>query len=152
MAEPIIEQIADVIRERLLSADLVASVVRPKRINDDAAGDFKLTVTQGSRSINSELSCQGNPPGTAFNQVFNVYGELRPSEDDDTAIDTYRNRFDSAIRAAITGHTNWHTYGGLAINSEVGAAKNISIESGAGVLVELLVQYRHDENDDTAQR
>ncbi len=152
MAEPIIELIAEVIKDRLLTVDLATAVTRPKRINDESAGDYKITLTQGARNINRELSCQGNPPAAAFDQVFLIAGELRPSEESEDSIDTLRNNFASEIRARLTETSNWHTMGGYAIDSEIGAPRPYISDSAAAVHIDLLVKYRHDENDDTAQR
>jgi hypothetical protein len=156
MAEPIIERIAEVIAERLQITEDATAVTRPMRINSEPAGDFKLTLTQGQRTANRDLGYQSNPPVVAFDQIFVIAGELRPSEDDTTSIDTHRNRFESQIRTAITSVTNWHRYadsdGDLAINSEIGVARAFSSDSAAGIKIDLLVQYRHPENDDTTPR
>ena len=146
---PIIDQIAEVIRQRLELTSNVESVVRPLRINIDSAGDLKITLTQGSRTGNPQLGYPGNPPVVAFNQIFLIHAELRPSEEDDTPIDTLRNEMVSAIRTALTAEPDWYRWGDLAINSEIGAARKVATDSGAGVVVELLVQYRHAETNDT---
>ena len=156
MAEPIIERIATVIKDRLFATEDATAVTRPRRINDESAGDYKLTLTQGARTPNRELSYTSNPPVVAFDQIFVIAGELRPSEDDTTSIDTYRNRFESQIRTALTAETEWYRYadssGNLAINSEIGVARAYSSDSAAGIKIDLLVQYRHPENDDTVAR
>ena len=152
MSTPIIELIAEVIKGRLETVELVDTVTRPRRINSESAGDRKITLTQASRTINRELSCQGNPTGVAFDQVFVIAGELRPSEESEDSIDTLRNLFESQIRVALTEPSNWHTMDGYAIDSEIGASRKYISDSGAAVLIDLLVRYRHSELDDTVQR
>lgn len=147
--EPIIDQIAAAIKTRLEITEGIESVVRPRWFNDDPIGDLKVTLTQGSRTINPQLGFHGNPPVVAFNQIFSIHVELRPSEEDETPIDSLRNQIVSKLRTAITSETDWYTWGGLAVNSEIGAARKIATDSGAGVMLDLLVQYRHLENDDT---
>jgi len=150
--DPVIDRIAEEIKTRLESVDFVTSVVRPKRINDDPAGDRKLTLTQGSRRYNQALSYPSQIPVVAWDQVFVISGELRPSETDDTPIDTLRNRFDSEIRAALTGVADWHTFGGNAVNADIGAPRIVNRNENTAIAVDLLIQYRHPENDATEQR
>lgn len=152
MAEPVIELIADVIKTRLEDVELVDTVTRPKRINDDPSGDRKITLTQTTRTQNRGLSCQGNPPAVAWDQIFLIAGELRPDEASEDSIDRFRNLFESQIRTALTSVPNWHTFGGHAIDSEIGSARPYISDSAAAVHIDLLVKYRHDEDDDTVRR
>jgi hypothetical protein len=149
---PVIELISEVIKYRLESVELVDSVTRPKQINSEPCGDKKITLTQGSRTLNRELSCPGNPPAVAIDQVFVIAGELRPSEESEDSIDTFRNLFESQIRKALTTPPNWHSMDGYAIDSEIGAARKYQSDSGSAVMIDLLVRYRHSELDDTVQR
>lgn len=145
--QPVIEQIAELIALRLGLVIGADTVTRPLRINVEPAGDCKITLTQGAKTKNERLSCPGNPPIVAWNQIFIIAVELRPSELDSTAIDTLRNQFEAEIRRALTMDGDWYRFNGLAINAEIGAARSYSSEASAGVKVDLLVQYRHPEND-----
>jgi hypothetical protein len=149
MTEPIIELIAEEIRQRLESVDLVDSVVRPRRINTEPCGDRKITLTQGARTRNLALGYPSVRPVVAFNQVFVIAGELRPSETEDVSIDTLRNRFDSEIRKALSKDVDWYTFGGYAINSDIGVPRFVRSAESVSIQVDLLVQYRHPENADT---
>ncbi len=145
--EPVIELIAEKIRERLeLTADSQSSI-RPLRINDDAAGDYKITLTQGGQNENVDLSCQGNPPALAFDQVFIISGELRPSEESQISIDTYRNRFAADITLALTSESNWHNWGGLAIDTRLGTVAFRQTAEASWLEMRILVRYRVNEND-----
>lgn len=150
MMEPVIERISDAIRSRLELFDFVDTVIRPMRIETEPVGDRKLTLTQISEVRNEGLSCPGNPPLVAFDTVFRIAGELRPSETEDTPIDTLKNRFAAEIRAALTTGDEWWQFGGNAINADIGSAMLERNDENASVFLELLVQYRHPENDATA--
>jgi len=145
--EPIIEQIAEKVRDRLALTLDADSAVRPLRINDDAAGDYKITLTQGESSINAEVSCQGNPPGIAYNQVFVITGELRPSETSDVSIDTFRNRFTADITIALTDADGWHTWDGLAKDTQIGPVAFRQSAESSWLEIRMLVIYRVDENN-----
>lgn len=147
MIEPVIERISDAIRSRLELFDFVDTVIRPKRIETEPVGDRKLTLTQGESTMNGELSCPGNPPAVAYDQIFIIAGEVRPSETDETPIDTIRNRFDGEIRKAIANSSDWYSFDGLAINSQLGAPTVLRDAENISVSVELLVQYRVSETD-----
>ena len=145
--ETVLERIADALNDRLETVDFINSVIRPKRIETAAIDDRTITLTQGESTINDGLSCPGNPPAVAYDQVFIIAGELRPSETEDTPIDTIRNRFDGEIRKAIANSLTWYSFGGLAINSQLGAPAVLRDAENVSVSVELLVQYRVSETD-----
>lgn len=150
--ESIIEQIAEVIRVRLAASLELNGVVRPQWINQDPAGDLKITLTQGSREPNEQLSVPGNPPASAYDQTFLINVELRPSETDERAINTHQNEAIRLIRYAIADGVDWHTMDGLAIDSLIGGAEIMRDDSSASISIPLMVRYRHSEYDETVLR
>jgi hypothetical protein len=141
----ILEQIAAEIRDRV--AIEFESVVRPKRINGDIHGDAKVTVVQGSRTKNEELSCAGNPPAMAYDQVFLILIESRLPEGSSTSADTDRNFLHDEFIKVMTDEPNWETWDGLAIDSDITAVEHEQDEQSSWVRIELLVKYRVAEND-----
>lgn len=148
MAEPVIELIAEEIKTRLETIDCV-TVTRPKRINDEPTGDRVITLTQGARSMNSAIGYVSNPPVIGFDQIFVITAEVRPSELDETPIETIQDRFEAEIRSAICGVADWHTFGSRAVNSDIGAVRVVRDMENVSLQMDLLVQYRHPENDST---
>lgn len=145
--EPVIEQIAEKIKARLGLVIGVDTVTRPLRLNDDPAGDYKITVTQGQQTENIALSCPGNPPAICYDQIFLINGELRPSEEDETPIDTYRNRFSADITKAITSETDWHNWDQLAVDTMLGPVAFRQSAESSWLEMQLMVRYRVSEND-----
>ena len=147
--ESVVERIAEEIRDRLIASGIAVSVTRPKLIDGEPVGNHKITVTQTDRTYNEELSCPGNPPAIAFDQTFLIAGELRPSEDAADSIDTLINAYESEIRRAITSVPDWHKFNGLAIDAQLNDTQKYTSDTAEAVHVNLLVRYRHNENDDT---
>lgn len=154
MATPISEQIALKVKQRLQLIDegsgyetsVEGTVVRAPRIWEGNLKDYQIIVSQGPLSYNEELSHPGNPPAAAWDLPFVIVGELRPSEDDTTALDTLANEFSSDIfRSICTPQASWHNWDGLAINTQFGSVEIINADEMAAVRVEITVTYRVDE-------
>lgn len=161
MATPVHEQIILKVKQRLQTIDedagfetsVSGTVVRPMRIWTGHLQDYQIIVTQGTLARNEDLSHPGNPPAVAWDLPLTIYGELRPSEDNTTAIDTLINEFASdAIRAICTPVNAWHNWDGLAINTIVETVENFNAEETAGFKMELSVSFRTDENNPYTMR
>lgn len=152
MTLPLVEKIAEVIRQRLDVNDWLNGAHRPEWINKDSAGDLKVTVTQGDQTPNEQLTCPGNPPALTIDQIFLINVETRPSEDEVIPIDTIRNEVAGLVRKSVCNSSHWYSMGGLAIDSILGPATATRTDSGAGIELQLMVRYRHSELDGSEQR
>lgn len=134
------------------SIDL-ADVVRPKRIDEGAYEDHTLFINEPSITPNSEMSCPGNPPATAWNMAIELNGLLRQSENDTNPRNTARHNFVSEIILAITNEATtpdaWHTWEGLAINTTWGEITDSVDGDGtdSGFVFSINIVFRTDEND-----
>ena len=153
---PIVEQIAQKVRQRLGVTEGVSNVVRPTRLGGFRPEDMQLHFVQGEKTKNVTLTCPGNPPAIAWNQPFMVRGELLASKEDRRPIDQLRNSFEADIQKALTTGTvgDWCQWDGLALYSEISNATPYtdSETTITGFEVTLLVIYRTLENDPYTQR
>lgn len=147
MAEPIVEQIMAAVKARMDSA--FSEAYRSTRIATWQPKDLVVHVHQGTLTPNAELSCPGNPPAQAYDLEAIVAGITKPSDREQTAIDTFKNRMGADIIAAATDAALWHQWGSLAINTTIGPVEEYVEESGgfAGVMVKFLITFRVDENN-----
>jgi hypothetical protein len=147
MTEPVVEQIMANVRTRMAAA--FDNAYRSTRVATWQPKDLVVHVHQGSLTQNVELSCPGNPPATAYDLEAIVAGIVKPSDAETTPIDTFRNRMGADIVKAATDATNWHQWGGLAINTTHGPIEDYIDETGgcAGVMVRFTITFRVDEDD-----
>lgn len=158
----VVEQIAQVIKSRLDAmigdsanyAIDVIEVVRPTRFGDFTPIDRQIVLVQGPQEQVAELSHPGNPPATAFRQIFQIRCHLLSSERDTATIDEQLNLFQADIVKAITSAgSTWHTFDNLAIDAQFMSVEYVSADGGIdGVNCPLAVTYRTDETDLTQVR
>jgi len=156
-SRPIIERIAVTLFERLrlLTAGAsdfikVREVIRPTRIEDFRPQHLQIVLKQSDVEDVPELSFPGNPPAKAKRQRFDVHCHLLPSEKDPTPIDEYATVFEAEVIKAVTeGDADyWHTFGGLAIDAQVGPKEPIAADGGVdGFTLPVFVTYRTSEQD-----
>ena len=150
---PVIERIARVIEARLKNTEGIVGVVRPTRTGNFRPKDNQILLKQGDDQRRPELDCPGNPPAIANEMPFSVMLELRPSDKDDTSIDTFKNTFRARAITALTKPEregdDWVTFNRLAVNSRIGNATPYLDDAGevAGIKLTIAVIYRHDENN-----
>jgi hypothetical protein len=161
MALAVAEQIAHKLAQRLQTIDeddgfettVNGTVVRPAKIWTGNLKDYQIIIAQGTALLNAALSRPGNPPASAWDQTFTIFGELRPSEDDSTPFDALCSEFAAdIIRAVTTPVASWYNWDGLAINSTITGIERINGEEVSGVAVELMVTFRTDENNPYQER
>lgn len=145
--EPVVEQIMSAIRTRL--ADAFDNVFRSTRIATWQPKDWTLHVSSEGLTANPGVSYPGNPPAQGWDLAVMVAGIVKPSDAETTSIDTFRNRMGAEIVQSLTDADNWHSWGGLAINTTLGSIEPYVEETGAtsGVMVKFVVTFRTDEND-----
>jgi hypothetical protein len=146
MTEPVVEQIMANVRTRMAAA---FTAFRSTRVATWQPKDLVVHVHQGSLTPNTELSCPGNPPATAYDLEAIVAGIVKPSDAETIAVDTYRNRMGADIVKAATDAELWHQWGGLALNTVHGPIEDYMDETGgfAGVMVRFTITFRVDEDD-----
>jgi len=132
----------------------ICEVIRPLRLGGYTPRHLQIVMTRGDDERLPELDCPGNPPAVCKRQMFDIRGHIMPSEKDTTPNDRYRDAMVDIIEKAIRGdETTWYTMGGSAINTEWGSAIDIDSEgSFAGVMVPVLVTYRHSEGNPSEVR
>lgn len=147
MTEPVVEQIMANVRTRMATA--FDDVYRSTRTGTWQPKDLVLSVHQGTLTANQEVSCPGNPPAQGYDLEAIVAGIVKPSDSSTVAVDTFKNRLGADIIAAATDATNWHQWGGLAINTTIGTVEEYIEETGGlqGVMVRFTITFRTDEND-----
>lgn len=159
MTEPVIERIAEVIKQRLeQSADGLLEVVRVNRKGDNISPKEGMWYMRHDGSTrNDALSHPGHPPAIAFDATFSVSAFIR-DETETSIYETRVNRTVATIAKAITqpevSPSTWYQMDGLAIIASIGDAEPMTSDSGeyAGVTVPILVTYRVSEDDYTEVR
>lgn len=155
MATAISEQIAAKLQTRLQGITVaggyevtVSEVVRGTRFGGWRPQHLQLVINQGTMTRNEELSHPGNPPATAYDLPFEIYGLLMPSESATDKIDTLRNQFSSdVIKAISTPQASWHNWDTLAILSTISDVEDVTQEESSGFKLTLTVTFRVTENN-----
>lgn len=168
MATPIVEQIAQAIVARVKGVTKAAgydvtvrNVLRSTRENLTTGNsiasvdDYSVVFAYGSAERNTALGLPGNPPAIAFNQQFELYLVLRPSDDNTIPLDQLAAIFYAEVMQGLTTDaTYWVKWGGLAIDTEIEGHEPIVTGDGSycGWKVTLTVKYRVSESDPYTQR
>ena len=164
MALPIIEKIAAELVARLDQITTAngyefdrESVTRPRRIDRDfTPRNYSIVVDQSEEQYDEEQSYPGNPPASAYNVTFSIYGFVRESDDATTSPHITENQMAAAIQKAITENSaTWHSFDGNAIAATFGTTERFrdgdalpfTTTEHNGARVELEVLYRVSELD-----
>lgn len=157
MTLPVIETIAAEIEDRIGSVTeangyslTVGRAYRPSRLGEGSNyRDLDVVIVQNKSTRDSVLDCFGNPPAVGYSCRFDIYCIRRQSDKADSAYATLVNELEACVRKALTDATNWHTFGGGAVNADCGDSVPFISPNGefCGSTIPLKVWYRHDEND-----
>lgn len=164
MTAPVIQRIANVIRQRLIDHRVAPTrngdvgLVVVAKPNRPAKPTETLVVQQRPSRPLPRLNCPGNPPANAFNVIFdlNCYVDQRINDES-----KYTEACNAIVRLVVHAITHpedepylWHTFDGLAINAQIGESRDLIDENSVtlGVTVPLTIQYRVAENDHTVVR
>ena len=149
--EPVVERIMQAVRARVES---YKPTYRSTNIATWQPKDQVLHVFQRDIAENPDIDCPGNPPAKGYRLEAVVAVILKPSQHDTTPIDTYKNRAWSFVTQAVCSASMWHTWGGLAVNSQVGTIEDYTGEdgSGSGVMIPISIDFRFSEDDPTEER
>ena len=125
-----------------------ADVVRPTKLATYTPQNGLIILTRGEVSRLTALDCPGNPPAVAIQQTFLLRVHIAPSEHDTTPVDLYEDIVEAEIHNALTNVTDWHTFGGNAINAAIQATVTVTSDGGYdGIAIPLQVIYRTVEGD-----
>jgi len=151
VSEPVAERIMQAVRTRMAA---YTSAYRSSHVATWQPKDLTIHVYQGEIVRNEEMGCPGNPPATAWDMTAIVAGIVKPSTTETTAVDTYKNRFWAEIVKAAPLADLWHTWGGLAYDTQVNDVEDYTSDDGsaAGVKVSMVIRFRTSENDPYAVR
>ena len=156
MSEPILEQIAATVVQRLGEITKAngfqfdaESVVRVNRdATDWTPRHLSILVVQGEEVENPELSHPGNPPGIAYDVGFNIHGFVRHSDRETVTSAITENQMIASIKKSITNSHDWHNFGGLAIDAQWNDKPFESNENDhEGATVGIVITYRISERD-----
>lgn len=151
---PVLERICDILQSRVATlttgikpATPLVEVVRPTRIGDFTPKHMQVVLVLGDSAEAEDLYRPGNPPAIAYNQTVNLYCHIMPSEQDPTSLDEYASTMHADVIESITdAGADWHDFGGLAIDTQLGAVERISSDGSIdGIVIPLVITYRISE-------
>ena len=146
MSEPVVDRILANVRTRMAA---YTSAFRSTKVATWQPKDLVIHVEQGEMTPRPELGFPGNPPAQAYEVAVIISGITKPSDDDTTPIDQLRNRLSAEIIKAATNAARWHTWGELAIDTQLGNIEPHVSEDGGmpAVKVNMAITFRTDEDD-----
>jgi hypothetical protein len=157
MSTAIPEQIATVLVERLetITTDnsYAFSVNDVTRVQRSAKGwtprNLSLAVEMGAENRSPDIDHEGNPAALGYVQEYLIHGFVRQSDRGTTVDNTTENALVAAIKKAVAGTSDWHTFGDVSIDADWGPKRPFISPEGehAGQTLSLLVMYRISETD-----
>lgn len=153
MATPVLELIAEEMVTRIKAGAYrykIAKVVRPNKLQTNKElGHLECMVRQGTPQRNPDLDHDGNPMALGFDVPYVAVVFLRPSDTDDTAIDTLGNyTLADVVKAITTPNATWHNWDGNAVNSTYDLELAVSDDAAqAAAIVTVNVQTRFTIHD-----
>jgi hypothetical protein len=162
VAKPTLELISDELISRLGNITVANgyefTAVSPQLIgrnrNTWDPQPLKIYVEQPGIARNESVSYPGNPPRTAYDMTFDVYGYASQLDRDAPQVgiadpSVTDTQMIAAIQKAIANNdaATWHTFGGNAINAQIAGAETFDGTEYDGGKVTLEVTYRTSEID-----
>jgi hypothetical protein len=126
----------------------ISEVAEPTRFGGYRPRDWQVVVNQGETRPFEAYDIPSNPPAVGQETIFNLRCRCMTSETDPTAKDTYANQFSADVCKAIRTASDWYGFSGKAVDAYFGdSVITQEDDGGSGVLVQLVVRYRHNEGD-----
>lgn len=161
MSEPVLsvpEMIAEEIRLRLLELTIangylfdISEVARPTRRGENwQRKHLGVGIVQGDSERLTDLDHPGNPPAIAYATEFQLMCVCRDSiSTTDPKMISVNQMTAEVIYALTENQSNWHTFGGLSFNAEIGSPSPFDGGDGEidGALLPITVHYRVSENN-----
>jgi hypothetical protein len=140
--------------ESITTANGYDMTARVYRVNRDAANgwspkNYDIVVVEGDEARNTEIDCPGNPPAVGYDFPISIQAYIRQSDRSTVPEQRLAKNFVANIRKAVATPSAWHTFGGNAINSDIGTASFFRSDDGShsGMTMELMVMYRVSETN-----
>jgi hypothetical protein len=152
------EMIAEEIRLRLLELTIangylfnISEVARPTRRGENwQRKHLGVGIVQGDSERLTDLDHAGNPPAIAYATEFQLMCVCRDSNATNNAKMVNVNQMAAEVISSLTeNQSNWHTFGGLSFNAEIGSPSPFDAGEGEvdGVMLPITVHYRVSENN-----
>ena len=145
--------------EQITTANSFAfDVTSVDRVNRDGKNwtprNLGIGVAQSDEVRNEQLDHEGNPAAIGYSLTFNIHAFVRHSDGDTAAEASTENKMVAAIKKAVAGTSDWHNFGGNAVNADWRRTTPFISANGenAGSTVPLIVHYRISETDPTQAR
>ncbi len=153
--QPIVDQIADVLIERIDIAEIVnTKVLRPDReARRIDTVDSTIVVQQTQLLVNDQATHDGNPIALGLDVIFNVRCHIKNRATCEHDFQAECNRVAAAVYQAIVKPSidpaMWYQFDGLAINARIGSVMQMTNEQGihAGVMLPVTITFRISEDD-----
>jgi hypothetical protein len=161
MTLPVVDRIAEEIRRRVnpVAPDRAnsvgqAAVVMPARHVPELAS---IVIQQQQTRFVPDYDCPGNPPAIGLETLFaiNCFVKNGESEQEFTQqCNAVVADVVSAITRPATDPAMWYTFGGIALDADIGISRSLQTDAGTscGMSIPLTVRYRVAENDHTISR
>ena len=153
-SRPVLERICDILHDRIATlttgikpATPLVEVIRPTRVEDFTPKHMQIVMVLSEAEEADDLYRPGNPPAIAYNQTINLYCHIMPSERDPTPLDEYASTMHADVVESITdAGALWHDFGGLAIDTKLGAVERIASDGSVdGIVIPIVVTHRTSE-------
>ena len=154
MATAVMDLVTQAIYERLRGNAQAVEVVPPKQLPTFSPRNDQIVVTPLDAERDEVHDCQGNPPGIAYAKQYIIRCFILQSEDDTRPLSQVLSEFSARVVKTITSATDWHRWGGNALNSQMGGITEFIADDAslAAHDITLTVQYRVSESDPYTQR
>lgn len=163
MPDPVIEDIVEALAARIALVTTgngydvsVSEVTRVTRNSSERKRPNQVWIALGAAESLSgeEGTIAGNPIGLAWIQEVVVGALLMPSKASTVPLDRLGNIFISEIMRGIASSSSWHSFGGLALDSDfAGIDREIDNDNGEyWVMLRMLIKYRTNETDPRTNR
>ena len=131
-------------------ANTTTGVYRPVRHGGHPIENNAIIVTHDQIEQDEELSHAGNPPSIAWVLPVNINGIVMTDNEDLEPIDSRLADLGTDMQKAITDvASNWHQFGGNAINAEIGPLLPMlpGDDDAFGIRFKLRITYRVQETN-----
>lgn len=154
MTTAVSDLVTQAIYDRLSGAVEAVEVVMPEQLPSFSPQNNQVVIVPGNSEPVPELSCPGNPPAIAYQRPYVIICVVVQDEEALTSIDSLLAEFSAAVIATMTEATDWHNWGGNAMNSTLGGTERVISDTGSTAehRVSMVVTYRVSETNPYQRR
>lgn len=121
------------------------------RVNRDATDwtpkHHSIVVVQAEEIRKPEHDYPGNPAAIAYTLPFELHGFVRQSDRAATSDQQKVNEVQAAIKKAVAGTSDWHTFDDNSYLADWGPTSNYNSTEHGGTTLNLEVHYRISDTD-----